>query len=52
MTVTKRFKARAKRRVVQLRGLWKDIPFDVSHEDIRQVRQKLSESLQRRTKRV
>jgi predicted DNA-binding antitoxin AbrB/MazE fold protein len=40
------------KRVIRLEGLWKDIPFDVSHEDIRQVRQKLSESLQRRTKRV
>jgi predicted DNA-binding antitoxin AbrB/MazE fold protein len=38
--------------VIRLGGIWKDIPFDVSHEDIRQVRRKLSKSLQRRTKRV
>ena len=34
--------------VVQLEGLWKDIPFDVSTEDIREVRRELSEALQRR----
>jgi hypothetical protein len=36
------------RRVVQLGGLWKDMPFDVSSDDIRQVRRELSETLQRR----
>lgn len=47
-----RRKIYASKRVIQLGGIWKDIPFDVSHEDIRQVRRKLSKSLQRRTKRV
>jgi hypothetical protein len=36
---------------VQLESLWKDIPFDVSIEDIRQVRRELSEALQRRIER-
>lgn len=40
------------RRVVQLGGLWKDVPFDVSSEDIRQVRQELSEALKRRAERL
>jgi hypothetical protein len=39
------------RRVVQLESLWTDIPFDVSPEDIREVRRELSEELQRRTER-
>lgn len=39
-------------RVVQLEGLWKDVPFDVSSEDIRQVRQELSEALKRRAERL
>lgn len=43
---------RAKKCVVQLGGLWKGIPFDISNEDIRQVRRKLSKSLQRRIKRI
>ena len=40
------------RRVVQLGGLWKDIPFDVSTEDIRQVRQEVSDALQRRIEKL
>jgi hypothetical protein len=36
------------KRVVQLERLWKDIPFDVSTEDIREARRELSEALQRR----
>lgn len=40
------------RRVVQLGGLWKDVPFDVSAEDIRQVRRELSEGLKRRATRL
>jgi hypothetical protein len=35
------------RRVVHLEGLWQDIPFDISTEDIRQMRQEVSEALQR-----
>jgi hypothetical protein len=37
---------------VRLEGLWQDIPFDVSTEDIRQVRQKVSEALQRRIEKL
>src|SRR5262249_50690134 len=40
------------RQVLQLRGLWKDVPFDVSAEDIRQARQELSEALKRRAERL
>jgi|RhiMetStandDraft_8_1073273.scaffolds.fasta_scaffold07442_2 hypothetical protein len=40
------------RRVVQLEGLWKDVPFDISSEDIRQVRQELSEALKHRAERL
>jgi hypothetical protein len=39
-------------RVVKLESLWKDIPFDVSTEDIREVRQELSEALKHRTERL
>ncbi len=37
--------------VVKSEGLWKDIPFDVSDEDIREVRRELSEAIRRRTER-
>ena len=40
------------RRVVRLEGLWQDTPFDVSPEDIRQVRQELSEALKHRAERL
>jgi hypothetical protein len=38
-------------RVVQLEGLWKDVPFDVSADEIRQARRELSEALERRAER-
>ncbi|MBI4331097.1 MAG: hypothetical protein HY673_07450 [Chloroflexi bacterium] len=37
------------KRVVQLGGLWKDIQFDVSNENIRKARRELSEAIRRRT---
>src|SRR5215475_6341361 len=37
------------RRVVQLGGLWKDVSFEVSAEDIRQARDELSEAQKRPT---
>lgn len=40
------------RRAVQLGGLWKDVPFDVSSQDIREVRRELSEALQRRSEKL
>lgn len=40
------------KRVIQLGGLWKDVPFDVSNEDVRQVRRELSEALKGRTERL
>ncbi len=39
------------KRIVRLEGLWKDIPFDVSDEDIREVRRELSEAIKRRVER-
>ena len=30
--------AKSKKEVVKLEGLWKDVPFDISDEDIRQLR--------------
>lgn len=39
------------KRVVRLGGLWKDIPFDISPEDLRQVRRELFEALKRRAER-
>ncbi len=47
-----RRKIHASKRVIPLGGIWKDISFDVSPEDIRQVRRKLSKSLLRRVKTV
>lgn len=47
-----RRKIHVSKRVIHLGGLWKDVAFDVSPEDIRQVRRKLSKSVQRRAKRV
>ncbi|MGH8069735.1 MAG: hypothetical protein ACRERE_31730 [Candidatus Entotheonellia bacterium] len=35
-------------RVIQLEGLWKGVPLDVSTDEIRQVRRELSEALKRR----
>jgi len=36
-------------RVIQLEGLWKDVPFDISTAEIRQARRELSEALKRRS---
>jgi hypothetical protein len=43
--------ARRAKRVIQLEGLWKDVPFDVSADEIRQARRELSERLKRRAER-
>ena len=40
---------RRPKRVMQLEGLWKDVPFDVNTDEIRQARRELSEGLKRRT---
>ena len=42
---------RRPKRVIQLEGLWKDVPFDVSTEEMRQARRELSEALKRRSER-
>jgi hypothetical protein len=39
-------------RIVQLEGLWENVPFDVSPEDVRQMRGELSAALQRRAERL
>jgi len=38
--------------VVPLGGLWKDIPFDLTDEDIREVRREFTRRLEQRAKRV
>jgi hypothetical protein len=43
--------ARRPKRVLQLEGLWKDVPFDISTDEIRQARRELSEGLKRRGER-
>jgi hypothetical protein len=42
---------RRPKRVVQLEGLWKAIPFEISADEIRQARRELSEALKRRAER-
>jgi hypothetical protein len=43
--------ARRPKRVIQLEGLWKGIPFDISGDEIRQARQELSDVQTRRAER-
>jgi hypothetical protein len=43
--------ARRPKRVLQLEGLWKDVPFDVGTSEIRQARRELSEGLTCRAER-
>jgi len=33
------------RRVVVLEGLWKDLPFDITHDDVRALRQQVTEQV-------
>lgn len=40
------------KRVVQLGGLWEDVPFDVSNKDIRQMRREFSDGTKRRTEKL
>jgi hypothetical protein len=42
---------RRPKRVIHLKGLWKEVPFDISTDEIRQARQELSEALKRRAER-
>jgi hypothetical protein len=42
---------RRPKRVIQLEGLWKDVPFDISTDEIRQARRELSEALKCRAER-
>jgi hypothetical protein len=39
-------------RIVKLRGLWKDMPLNVTDEDFRQASHELSEALKRRAEKV
>lgn len=40
-------------RVIQLEGLWKDVPFvDISIDEIRQARRELSEALKQRAEKL
>jgi hypothetical protein len=38
--------------VVQLGGLWEDIPFDLTDDDVRKARREFTRRLERRAKRV
>jgi hypothetical protein len=38
--------------VVQLGGLWKDVPFDLTDEDIREVRREFTRRIAQRSRRV
>lgn len=39
---------RSSRNIVKLEGLWKDVPFDITDDDIRQVRHEFTLSMQKR----
>lgn len=41
-------KAEQERKVVVLKGLWADIPFDVTDQDVRRLRQQVSAQLLRK----
>jgi hypothetical protein len=43
---------RRPKRVIQLEGLWKDIPFGITTDEIRQARRELSEALKRRAEKL
>jgi hypothetical protein len=43
---------RRPKRVIQLEGLWKDIPFDITTDEIPQARRELSEALKRRAEKL
>ncbi|HIE27703.1 TPA: DUF2281 domain-containing protein [Candidatus Poribacteria bacterium] len=38
--------------IVKLEGLWKDLPFDITDDDIRQVRREFTLSLQKRREKL
>ena len=40
------------KRIVQLRGLWKDAPLPLTAKEFRQIRHELSEALKRRAEKV
>jgi hypothetical protein len=42
---------RRPKRAIQLEGLWKDVPFDISTDEIRRARRELSEGPKRRAER-
>ena len=39
---------KSSRNIVKLEGLWKDLPFDITDDDIRQVRREFTLSIQKR----
>ncbi len=40
------------RKIVKLEGLWKDLPFDINDEDIRQMRHEFTEQLEKRQEKL
>ena len=43
---------KSSRKIVKLEGLWKDLPFDITDDDIRQVRREFTLSLQKRQEKL
>jgi len=40
---------RDERRIVALEGLWKDVPFDITHDDVRALRRQVTQRTMQRT---
>ncbi len=43
---------RGPRNIVKLEGLWRDVPFDITDEDVRQARQELGQQIASRAKKA
>ena len=43
---------RVSRNIIKLEGLWKDVPFDITDEDVRQMRQELGQQIASRAKKA
>ena len=40
------------RSIVKLEGLWKDLPFEITNEDVREARQELGQQITTRTRKA
>lgn len=43
---------RASRSIVKLEGLWKDVPFDITDEDVREARHELGQQITTRARKA